>query len=174
MNARTIAVPLALLLLVGCRSATIESTGRSGYDYSTLRSYFWISAERAGIREMPPADRQFSKGLMKVVGEEFQGMGYVVNDRDPDFVLFVGATTRTARRRGGWTRHQPRRSSVRASDMRYEEGAIVIVAIDPRTGEDIWSVWARDVINEGSPPTEAGIVGVVRDMVSRFPARAAQ
>jgi len=180
MSPRSTCLLALLPLLLACQSATIESQTSRTYDFTPLQSYYWISPEKAGLTDMSPGARQFSKGLSKVVAEELEKRGYRQDDREPDFLVLVAAETRRGRRvntvaggsmrnpsTGGW-----RRIQIRGQDFNYEEGTIMVWAFDAKSGDHIWHVWARDAIKEGRPPTEEGIVQLVRDLMGRFPGTA--
>jgi len=180
MNPTRLGLFALLLLLAACQSATIESNSKSGYDFTDLRTYYWISPDRAGLTGMDKSDRAFSKALSKVVAEEFGERGYTQDDRDPDFVVLVAASAR----RGGQRRSGPAwdyagptsgsrtaRTRIRGTEFNYEEGVIMIWVFETKTGDELFDVWARDAIKESDPPTAEGVVKVVREMMSRFPGR---
>jgi len=179
MNARTTYLLALLPFLLACTSATIKSETAKGYDFTPLTSYYWISPERAGMKEMSPSARQLSKGISKVVGAELERRGYRLDDRNPDFLVVVAAETRRGKRvntvEGGSMRNSYGswgKVKIRGQDFNYEEGAIMVWAFDAKTGDHIWNAWARDAIKESEPPTEEGVAQVVSDLMVRFPGTA--
>jgi hypothetical protein len=176
MNTHSGCLPLVLLLcLAACQSATIESRQRTGYDFADLRTYHFLSPARAGVEGMSKDDLRISRGIAGVVRKEFEAMGYAQDDREPDFLVFVGATSRSAVRKGGWRLRGPSRASgTRGDDFgRYEEGVIALMAYDTKSGDEIFHVWARDALKESDPVTEEGVIEVVKEMMAKWPVKGA-
>jgi hypothetical protein len=161
---------LTTLSLSACRSATIEAT-EEVYDFSLLRTWQWVSPEKAGLPGLSPQERQWSRGIARVVAGELEERGYHREEVEPDFLVLVAATTQRGRRVGGTpNRGSGARSRIRGSDFHYEEGMIAIRAWERQRGILIWECWARDVIRETEPPTEESVAELVRDMMTRWPA----
>lgn len=148
----------------------MKSSIEKGYDFSPLRTYQWVSPGDAGIDGLSAADRQLARGISRVVSEEFEKRGYVREEREPDFLVLVAATTQRGSRKGGRSTGGRARTGLSGGSFDYREGTILIRAWERERRILIWECWSREPIRESRPPTEEELDARVRRMMARFPA----
>jgi hypothetical protein len=172
------AAAAGLLLLAGCATMGVSSFLDRSVDFSQYHTYSWGPADALPTGDPRLDSNPFFKdrlegGVDKALAA--RGFGRPASGASPDLLLHYHASVTQrldvngADRRRGYCYDdcQPRVTE-------YEEGTLVLDAVDARTNKVVWRGWAKDTVDgviEDQALMERKIDEAVRRMMALFPAR---
>jgi len=177
-----ILVLLAAALAAGCASAPPqpESMRDPGADFSAYRSFYWAPAP--GLSEVDAPLRLLDQNIRAAIAAELKRRGYVESAENPDLRIAYGTTSqekiesnpvRVGIGVGSWGGNFGGSVNVGSPSVRnYQEGTLVIHAIDAGRNAEVWQGRVSTRIGKGSLEP-AAITAAVSAAMRDFPSRPA-
>lgn len=156
----------ALALLAGCSSLKTSIDYDTEADFSGLVDYAWIDASDGSLT---------MQRVRKAVDEALAARGFHVDPASPDFLVSAWAgseerveVTDRGYSYGRWGGGVP---APGVDVYRYQEGTLVLDAIDAGARTLIWRGTATKVVDPDATPEEReqGIREAVEALLERFP-----
>lgn len=166
---------LFLPLFIGCASLKVSHDYDPGTDFSTLKSYDWISPDaNAGASELTV------KKIVHAVNGALGAKGLTLNPDGPDFMIGMQISGKTSY--GGSTglgasvgipvgKMHVHLGGSRSKAREKHEGTLILDFIDPQSKSLIWRGTATSTVNPAATPQEqqTRIDNAVTKMLSQFP-----
>jgi hypothetical protein len=172
---------LAVLACAGCLSTSINSQQSPAADFSRLSTWSWYELPASARPQGITMGEDTMQRIRALVEAELGAKGYPrATTGAPDFlvstVAVIGrsldATTGSSTLGYGWGHSYMVGGG---QEMSFDEGTLLIDALDGRTRELLWRGSATGAIDPDRPADqrEARAREVVHDIMARFPAKAA-
>ena len=169
-----------LLLNAACSSITTESDYRADADFSTYKTFAFISDKPLLMAQTAPVSPLFEGRAMTAARDELtnKGFQFVENREQADFVVSftLGARDKirvtnypsSYRGPGGWTWGAPYHNDV---DVRnYTEGTLAIDIFDVGERSPVWHGWAVKTISTGDRRNPTPVINeVIKAILADFP-----
>ena len=164
-----LAAAVAALLLVGsgCSSVYVSSDWDREISFDRYHTYRWAPTERPADTRPRANQTLLDKRIRSAVDRELAARGLRHDEAAGADLLFVYEATTRSRvevfRRYGW----PGWSSAR----RYREGSLLLLAVDPRLGDEgqvVWQGVAEGIVSDPDEPEEK-IADAVAKLLKDFP-----
>ncbi len=135
------------LVFAGCSRFAVRSAKDPAADFRNVRTYAWLPIEEAAPADQRVQDRYLDRRLRSAVGTQLRARGIVAApfDQQPDILLNYRLSTSAATglranpdmHFGGSAWLGWPYASALASES-YDQGALYIAVIDPRSRRMIW------------------------------------
>lgn len=172
---------VAALLLGGCASAPPqpESMRDPNANWASYATYGWSPAPNVDGNDQPL--RILDQNIRRAIAAEMQRRGYVESAADPDLRIAYETTSKDVVESnpvrvgvgvGSWGGNFGGSVNVGSPSVRnYQEGTLVIHAIDGARNAEVWQGRFSNRISKGSTEA-AAVTGAVTAAMRDFPARA--
>jgi hypothetical protein len=173
---------LAATLAAGCASAPPEpeSMRDPGADFSIFRTFGWAPAP--GVTEADAPLRLLDQNIRAAIAAEMKRRGYVESTESPDLRIAYDTAShekiesnpvRVGIGMGSWGGNFGGSVNVGSPSVRnYQEGTLVIHAIDAGRNAEVWQGRVSARIGKGSLEP-AAVTAAVSTAMRDFPARTA-
>jgi hypothetical protein len=147
LRAASALLVLAGLVLAGCSRYAVRSVHDPGADLRSLRTYAWLPPEQAAPADQRVQDRYLDRRLRTAVDTELRAKGIVpaAPGQQPDVLLNYRLSTSAATSlqadpdlRFGGSAWMAWPDASGFTSQTYDEGALYIAMIDPRSRRMIW------------------------------------
>jgi hypothetical protein len=177
-----IAVLTAMLLLAACTSAPPKSQSMRDpqANFAAYRTYGWQDAPQVDGQDAPL--RLLDQNIRAAVAAEMQKRGYVEAATDPDLKIayetasqqkIENSPVRVGVGVGNWGGNVGGSVGVSSASVRnYQEGTLVIHAIDRARNAEVWQGSISGKMNKGGVEA-AAVQRAVAAAMQDFPARTA-
>jgi hypothetical protein len=167
------AATTASLVLAACSGMHVESKIEPGASFKGLETYSWLLlADSTGMVQMAtnPLMRQ---RLTRAVDGQMAARGYARVDEDGDFlVTFYSFTQQKIQ----WDQFDPTTRDLYSFPIyrnEWQQGTLVLAAIDPNERKVLWLGWADDAVDPTRPDkAEKQLNEAVTKIMAEFPAEA--
>ena len=187
MKYKTITLALAVAVLSGCVGIKTDSWQAPSADFAGLSTYAW-APEGLQTGSDTKIDKAFlTPRITEAVELSLNEKGYVKAEAKPSFILKAAVQLtekqeQTAALPGD--EESPRGGFMRKGKLDwewtpdddvnvsfYEEGALLLMAIDPASDKTLWQGSGRLRVDASQPPEskEATVQKVVRAILKKFP-----
>ncbi|WP_455200291.1 DUF4136 domain-containing protein [Kaarinaea lacus] len=136
-----------LLTISGCGSMSIGHEYDPTFDFSTLKTYAWIS-----IPDESPEVELIMKRLRPMIDDRLAKSGFKQSD-DPDFKVATHVQSKDAVDVVNWGYGYGWRGSYGYGfeAYQYEEGSLLVDIVDAKTNELVWQGLARAELKHTDP-----------------------
>jgi hypothetical protein len=177
-----ILVLIATALAAGCASAPPqpESMRDPGADFSAYRTFYWATAPSVSDADAPLL--MLDRNIRDAIGAEMRRRGYVESAKSPDLRIAYDTASqekiesnpvRVGIGMGSWGGNFGGSVNVGSPSVRnYQEGTLVIHAIDAGRNAEVWQGRVSSRIGKGSLEP-AAVTAAVSAAMRDFPARPA-
>jgi hypothetical protein len=168
-------VAVILVALFGCRTTEAATDYDSSVNFSLLKTYQWESSRQKVSTDL---DLQ----IKQAVEQEFTKKGYIkIEDGKPDFLIKYNAAVESKMEVSTLQDYGVRTSQLShtrfagvkqtVSARQYDEGTLLISAIDPATQKPIWQGDMQAEVNKNKKAEARNkrIKKAVRKILKRFP-----
>lgn len=181
----TFAVLLAIML-AGCSQVQTSSKVDAGTDFSVLETFSWLTEADPEAEDIRLNDPRIGQTIRDAVEQVLSGKGYRKVERDQaDFlVVWFGGIEKKIRKEnidhfyapygyGTLYRAPELRNDESRASLEYEEGTVIIDALDPQTRSILWRGSGSGRLVEGQQEQIAlnNLRSSVKKIVQPFPGR---
>jgi len=171
---------LAALLLAGCAASPpqAESMRDPSVNFASYRTFGWAPA--AGVAGADAPLQLLDRNIRSAVSEELRRRGYTEDAESPDLrIAYETASQQKIENQpvrigvgvGSWGGNVGGSVNVGSPSVRsYQEGTLVIHAIDAARNAEVWQGRISTRLSKGSLEP-AAVTGTVRAVLRDFPAR---
>ena len=171
---------LAAAIAAGCASAPPEpeSMRDPGADFASYATYGWAPAP--GVNEADAPLQLLDQNIRAAISSEMRRRGYVESASDPDLRIAYQTTSqdkvesnpvRVGVGVGSWGGNFGGSVSVGSPSLRnYQEGTLVIHAIDNARNAEVWQGRVSGKVTKGSTEA-AAVTTAVQAAMKDFPVR---
>jgi hypothetical protein len=163
---RTAPLLLSALALAGCSSLSTSFDYDTAYDFSGLKRYAWVGEEDTSL---------VGRRIHGAVDEVLARRGYELVQQDAQFLVaaHVSKRDRTQVTDWGYT-YSPHGAWYGGGGIdvwQYEEGTLLLDAVDAKTKQMVWRGTASRILEEGWTPEEREEVvrEAVEALLEKFP-----
>ena len=177
-----VAVVTALVMLVACTSAPPkpQSQRDPNVNFAEFQTYGWQEAPQANGQDAPL--KLLDQNIRAAVATEMQKRGYVESATDPDLRIayetasqqkIENSPVRVGVGVGSWGGSGGGSVGVSSASVRnYQQGTLVIHAIDSKRNAEVWQGSISGKMNKGGIEA-AAVRSAVATAMQDFPARTA-
>ena len=182
LHSATIAILTAMLALVACTSAPPkpQSMRDPQADFAAYRTYGWQEAPQVNGQDAPL--KLLDQNIRAAVAAELQKRGYAESATDPDLKIayetasqqkIENSPVRIGVGVGNWGGNVGGSVGVSTPSVRnFQEGTLVIHAIDSARNAEVWQGSISGKMNKGGVEA-AAVQRAVAAAMQEFPARTA-
>jgi hypothetical protein len=169
MSMRRFRIALVALVLVasGCSSVYVSSDWDREIRFDRYRTYRWAPTQRPDDRSARAHRSLLDKRIKSAVDRELGSRGLRLEPGSSADLLFVYEATTQRRVELYRGYHRPGWSTART----YREGTLVLIAVDPRLGDDgqvVWQGVAEGIVSH-LEDSDAKITEAVSKLLKDFP-----
>jgi hypothetical protein len=176
LRQRMFGVVVAATIAAGCATMNVSSHVERGMDFSQFGTFDWGPADALPTGD-PRLDNNpfFRDYLTGAVERELAGRGYrLASDSGPHLLMhFHANVSQRFEVHGMEPSNYPNcYPNCEPAVAEYEDGTIVIDAVDAATGNVVWRGWAQDNVRgllDDQDAMQRHIERSVRKMFERFP-----
>ena len=172
--------PTLALLSIGCRSLDVHTDFTESFDFSTYRSFSFISDKPLLFSETAPVHPLFEERLLRATRDALELKGYqFVEDREQaDFVVSFTMGAREQLQVSSSTTYRGFSPGVGREDRydeevdvrNYTEGTLAIDLFDVAQRSAVWHGWATKTISQQDRRNSATVThDIVAAILADFP-----
>ena len=164
---------IAALLVAACSGMQAESNLEPGASFDGLETYSWTMLAGSDGEIQMATNPLMRRRLLQAVDDQLAARGYARVDENGDFIVtFFTFSERQIQ----WEQFDRTTRNLYAYPIyvnSWDQGTLVISAVDPNEEKALWVGWASDALDPSKPDkAEKQMNEAVTKIMAEFPARA--